>query len=157
MNEHQIFHPPLSRLSINGETNDSNDDIFLADKIISSHNIPNIVLSPHHIPSINSHSISNMTHEPVKPRIIEGRIKTTQYYQSDDDLNEKRLNDENLNNLMISKVCMPSTASYSSLSRKQSMLGRNKDEISYSVYETTDIDRSRSNNSTLSTYGNVRK
>ncbi len=147
MNEHQIFHPPISRLSINGETNDSNDDIFLSDKIISSHNIPNI----------SSHNISNITHEPVKPKIIESRIKTTQYYQSDDDLNEKRLNDENLNNLMINKVCMPSTASYSSISRKQSVLGRNKDDSNFGVYETTDIDRSRSNNSTLSNYGNVRK
>ena len=124
---------------MNGETNESNDDIFLAEKIISSNNL------------------HNSTHELVKPKIIEGRIRTTQYYQSDDDLNEKKQNDENAHSLMISKVCMPTTASYSNISRRQSLLCRNKDDSNYSIYDPTDADRNRSNNSSLSTYGNVRK
>lgn len=126
-----MFHPTSridnSRLSINGELNETNEEKYFADKIISN--------------NINKH-------EYIKPKILESRLKTTNFYQSEEDLNDKRTNDDNTNH----KVSIPIIGT--SLARKHSLFTtRNKDE---NFYETNvDNERNRLSNSTLSTYTNV--
>ena len=152
LNEHQIFHPIQSRLSVNGDLSESNEEIFFSEKIIQ--NLPNV---------------SHHNEYPSKPKIIESRLKTTttQYYQSEEDL---RPNDDS--NHLLSKALTSNqattvaAAAISSLTRKQSLLlarNNNKDECFNSnnnIYETNlDVERSNLNRnistSTLSNYANV--
>ncbi len=126
---------PISRQSENindsiENLNSNEETTYLAEKIVSTNHL-----------------------NYLKPKIIDNRIKTTQYYQSDDELNEKRMNDETTNNLMANKVCM-NIALSNNLNRKQSLLTRNEMN---NLYESVNLDteRTRLNNSTLSTYGNV--
>jgi len=117
-----------NNLTDSNENLNSNDETYLAERIVSTNHL-----------------------NYLKPKIKDNRIKTTQYYQSDDELNEKRLNDETTNNFMANKVCM--NISLSNLNRKQNLLPRNE---LHNMYESCnlDTDRMRSNNSTLSNYGN---
>lgn len=149
LTDHQMFHPIQSRLSVNGDLNEINEEPFLVEKLIN--NLPNN---------------SNLTHHDyTKPKIIESRLKTTttQFYQSDEDL---RTNDDSNHHHLVNKIAgNPATtaAVISTLARKQSLLTSrnysNKDECFNSnnnVYDASiDVERNRISTSTLSNYANV--